>query len=109
MLIPSKQYREFEKECLLLIPSKYRKKIDYPLNIKAIFYRDSKRKVDLTNLLEALDDMLVKAKVIADDNRDVVASHNGSLVLYDKQKPRIEVEITKIENYERWSENAKSC
>ncbi len=104
MLIPSKQYREFEKECLLLIPSKYRKKIDYPLNIKAIFYRDSKRKVDLTNLLEALDDMLVKAKVIADDNRDVVASHNGSLVLYDKQKPRIEIEITKVENYERWKE-----
>ena len=62
MLIPSKQYREFEKECLLLIPSKYRKNIDYPVNIKAIFYRDSKRKVDLTNLLEALDDMLVKAR-----------------------------------------------
>ena len=104
MLIPSKQYREFEKECLLLIPSKYRKNIDYPVNIKAIFYRDSKRKVDLTNLLEALDDMLVKANIIADDNRDIVASHNGSLVLYDKQSPRIEVEITKVENYERWKE-----
>lgn len=74
MLIPSKQYREFEKECLLLIPSKYRKNIDCPVNIKAIFYRDSKRKVDLTNLLEALDDMLVKANVIADDNRDVIRS-----------------------------------
>ncbi len=62
MLIPSKQYREFEKECLQAISSKYRLHINYPVNIKAVFYRDSKRKVDLTNLLEALDDMLVKAR-----------------------------------------------
>lgn len=62
ILIPSKQYREFEKECLKVIPSKYRLHIDYPVNIKAVFYRDSKIKVDLTNLLEALDDMLVKAR-----------------------------------------------
>ena len=46
----------------------------------------------------------LKHGVIEDDNRDIVASHNGSLVLYDKQSPRIEVEITKVENYERWKE-----
>lgn len=76
MIIPSKLYLEFEKECLKQIPRQYRINIDYPVNIKAIFYKESKRRIDLTNLLEALDDMLVKAEVIADDNRDIVASHN---------------------------------
>lgn len=101
-IIPSKKYREFEQECLWQITGTYKKRIDYPINIKAIFYMQSKRKVDLTNLLEALDDMLVKAEVIADDNRDIIASHDGSLVLYDKTSPRIEVEIERKERYEQW-------
>ena len=100
--IPSKLYKQFEKECLQVIPSKHRKKINYPINIKAIFYTESRRRIDLTNLLEALDDMLVKAEVIEDDCRDIVVSHDGSRVYWDKENPRIEVEITKVENYERW-------
>jgi Holliday junction resolvase RusA-like endonuclease len=59
--------------------------------------------VDLTNLLEALDDMLVKAEVLEDDNRNIIASHNNSIVLYDKEMPRIEVEIEKVKGeYEVW-------
>ena len=100
--IPSKLYQQFEKECLKVISSKYRKKIDYPVNIKAIFYTETRRRIDLTNLLEALDDMLVKAEVILDDNRDIVASHDGSRVYWDKENPRIEMEITEVKNYERW-------
>ena len=62
----------------------------------------TKRQVDLTNLLEALDDMLVKANVIEDDCREILAGHDGSRVYWDKQYPHIEVEITKVKNYERW-------
>lgn len=62
ILIPSKLYRQFEDECLKVIPNKYRENIDYPVNIKAVFYTESRRRIDLTNLLEALDDMLVKAR-----------------------------------------------
>lgn len=103
-LIPSKQYREFEEACLGETYEKnvQKKKIDYPVNIKAIFYMPTKRKVDLTNLLEALDDVLVKARIITDDNRDIVASHDGSIVMYDKNNPRIDVEIMEKENYEIW-------
>jgi len=102
MLIPSKQYRKFENDCLKIIPSEYRKKINYPINIKAVFYTECKRRVDLNNLLSALDDMLVKAGVIEDDCRDIVASHDGSEVYWDKERPRIEIEITKRRNYEQW-------
>lgn len=104
MIIPSKLYKQFEDECLVTIQKKYRKNIDYPVNIKAIFYMQSRRRVDLTNLLEALDDMLIKAEVIKDDCRDIVAGHDFSRVFYDKENPHIDVEITKVENYERWKE-----
>ena len=100
--IPSKLYKQFENECLKVIPKKYRKKINHPVNIEAIFYTESRRRIDITNLLSALDDMLVKAEVIEDDCRDVVVSHDGSRVYWDKENPRIEVEITEVKNYERW-------
>lgn len=102
-VIPSKYYQQFEKDCLKQI--KGGQNIDYAVNIKAVFYRADKRRVDLANLLEALDDMLVKAKVIKDDNRDIIAGHDGSRVYYDKQEPHIEIEITKMEGYKQWKKN----
>lgn len=102
MIIPSKYYKQFEKECKALIPKEYRIKISTPINIKAIFYMKERRRVDLVNLLEALDDMLVATQVIADDNREIIAGHDGSRVYYDKEKPRIEIEITRMEGYQRW-------
>ena len=104
IVIPSKAYQQFERECLKQIKAIYRQKIDKPINIKATFYMPTRRKVDLTNLLEAVDDMLVKAEVIKDDNRDIVAGHDGSRVHYDKENPHIEIKITKIDNYEQWRE-----
>ena len=100
--IPSKLYKKFEEDCLKVIPKGNRKKIDYPVNIKAIFYTESRRRIDITNLLSALDDMLVKAEVIEDDCRDIVVSHDGSRVYWDKENPRIEIQITKVKSYERW-------
>lgn len=103
IIIPSKYYKEFEKECLMQI--KDRQKIDYPVNVEATFYMPTRRKVDLTNLLEAVDDMLVKAEVIQDDNRDIIAGHDGSRVYYDKEHPRIEIDIQKIvRDYKQWRE-----
>lgn len=64
------------------------------MNVKAVFYMNARRKVDLTNLLEACDDILVKYEVLADDNCLIVASHDGSRVFYDKENPRTEIEIT---------------
>jgi len=61
------------------------------------------RRVDLPNLLEATDDILKDNFVVVDDNCSVIATHDGSRVEYDKQNPRVEITITKIEPEEAGS------
>lgn len=94
MVIPSKQYLQYEKDAGWFIP--HTDTIEEPVNVKAIFYMPTRRRVDLVNLQEALLDVLVKYRVIADDNCKVVYSMDGSYVDYDKNNPRTEVEIWKI-------------
>ena len=95
MIIPSKKYKDYEKKAvqLLLFCTDH---IDYPVNIEAHFYMGTRRKCDLTNLLEALDDVLVKAGIIEDDNYNIIAGHDGSRVHYDKENPRTEFIITQM-------------
>lgn len=46
---------------------------------------------------------VIEASILSDDNRNIVASVDGSAVLYDKENPRTEVTVTKKENYEQWT------
>lgn len=100
MIIPSQRYREYEQKALSLIPDAIKLKIDYPVNIKAYYFRNSRRRVDLTNLESALMDLLVKAEVLADDSAipPVVVSTDGSRVFYDKENPRTEVYIERADD-----------
>ena len=61
------------------------------------FIMPTRRRVDLTNLLESIDDVLVRAGVLKDDHSGIIVSHDGSRVLYDKDNPRTEVSITAYE------------
>lgn len=92
-IMPSKQYKEYEHNSILFIP-KLTKPIDYAVNVKCLFYMPTHRKCDLTNLLEAVDDIMVKAGLLSDDNYTVIESHDGSRILFDKENPRTEVYIT---------------
>lgn len=105
-LIPSKAYLAFEKECYPYFKMvQYRVgQIDYPINLKAVFYTKKKNKIDLANLLNALDDAMVKSELVIDDNRDIVAAHDGSRVYCDKYKPRIEIEIKRLDDYIQWKD-----
>lgn len=94
-IMPSKQYKQYERDSLWFIP-KLTKPIDYAVNVKCLFYMPTRRKCDLTNLLEAIDDIMVKSGLLADDNFTVIESHDGSRVLYDKENPRTEVYISCI-------------
>ena len=104
IIIPSKKYKEFEAECM---PFLFQVKtqagvIDFPINMAVEFFVSKKLKYDLTNLLEAIDDAAVKAGLIFDDNRDIIAGHDGSRVYYDKVNPRIQIAITQMDDYTQW-------
>lgn len=74
--------------------------IDTPVHIKYLFYMGTRRKVDKLNLQAAADDLLVLADIIKDDNSSIVKSHDGTRVLYDKEKPRTEIYIYDYEEGE---------
>ena len=104
----SEQYNEFETAASYFLQPKPRKPIDYPVTVKCTFYMPTRRKVDKANLEAAIHDILVKYKILADDNRDVLASTDGSRVYYDKENPRAEIEIAQLkEEYEQWTSSKK--
>lgn len=93
-LIQSQAYRSYEMDCLWQITGKMRQRIAEPVTVKCVYYMPTRRKVDLINLLAATHDILVKGEVLADDNSLIIQSVDGSRVAYDKDSPRVEIEIT---------------
>lgn len=93
-ITPSSAYKAYRKAALMLIPAEARQGIDAPANVKCVYYMPTRRRVDLCNLIEATCDVLVDAGVLADDNSNIVAGHDGSRVDYDHDHPRTEVTIT---------------
>ena len=96
--MPSSQYKLYSQEFMWQIPYAAKKRIETPVNLKCVYFMGTKRKVDLCNLIEATCDILVDAGVLADDNSQIVASHDGCKVLYDKENPRVEIEISEKES-----------
>ena len=99
----SKQYKEYEKACGKYLGDWKGEPIDYPCEVRCIYYMPSRRRVDMTNLMAATHDVLVKYGILEDDNRDIICSVDGSRVFYDKENPRTEIEITPYKGeYDIW-------
>ena len=92
----SELYVNFERECGYYL-IKYKKNINIPVNLKCTFYVPDKRKRDLTNLENAIADILVKYNVLADDNYNIIAGWDNSRIIYEKGRKETIIEITKIE------------
>ena len=95
--IPSAAFEKYQEDAGWQL-SGYRKKIDYPVNLKCVYYMPTRGLVDLVNLLEGTCDILVHYGVLADDNSRIVASHDGSRCLYDKDNPRVEITIEEVQD-----------
>lgn len=101
MPIPSAQYKIYEAAALRQLYVQYSgQPIEYPVNLSCVFYMGTRRKCDMTNLLQSVQDILVKAKVIADDNYTIVARLNDCRVDYDKSDPRCEITLTELLPFE---------
>ena len=95
MIMQSKLYLQFEKDCGIFL-KRYANHIDYPINLKCTFYVPNKTKRDLTHLLNAIQDILVKYDVIADDNYKIVQGLDGSRIIYEKDREETIIEIEKL-------------
>ena len=106
-LLPSEAYERYASAAMPFLRATFKDigTIDSPINLKCVFYLDKRRKGDLAGYLQAIQDVLVEAGILADDNRNIVASVDGSVVLYDKANPRTEITITKKSDYEQWTSN----
>lgn len=95
-MLPSKAYIQFEKAVLKQLEETpvVQESIGEPINLKCIFYKDRAYRSDLAGYLQAVQDVLVKAGVLEDDNTYIVETVDGSKVELDRENPRIEVTIT---------------
>ena len=102
-IIQSSQYEGYESEASYYLQPKPSEPIDYPVTVRCIFYMPTRRRVDTANLNAAIHDILVKYRILADDNRDIIASTDGTRTFYDKENPRTEIEIKPYKGeYEVW-------
>ena len=90
---PSQAYEDYETTASYFLSPKPPEPIDYPVCVSCVYYMPTRRRVDLSNLLAATHDILVRFYILADDNRDSIASTDGSRVYYDKENPRVEITV----------------
>jgi Holliday junction resolvase RusA-like endonuclease len=70
--------------------------IDFPVIMKCHFYVKDNIRRDMSALYEGIQDVLVEAKVLKDDNFKIIAGHDGSRVFIDKENPRIELWLQEV-------------
>lgn len=92
----SEVYKRYERDCGWFLNGY--EMITDPVNVCCIYYMETRRRVDLPNLQNATCDILVKHKILGDDNYKIVHSQDGSRVRFDKENPRVEIEITETED-----------
>ena len=98
-LLPSRAYMDYARACAIQIRALgfERLGITAPVNVACMYYMPTKRRVDLVNLLDGTCDILKDCGVVLDDNSGIIVAHDGSRVMYDKQRPRVEIDITEVE------------
>ena len=78
--------------------------INFNSKVNFILGRNAQGK---TNLLESIDDVLVRAGVLKDDHSGIIVSHDGSRVLYDKDNPRTVLFIREMEDMDATTRDAR--
>lgn len=94
MVVQGDDFRQYEHDCGFFL-KRPQEPFDFPINITYTFYRKNAQRCDLSNLIAAADDILVKYKIIKDDNFQIITGHDGSRVHIDRENPRTEITITR--------------
>lgn len=104
IILPSKQYEAYRKSSAAYLTPQTDEPITFPVILSCWYYMPTKRQVDLANLIEATQDILVEAGILADDCRDIVSGLDCSRVFYDKERPRVVIQISRDLFPDQWRE-----
>ena len=94
-LIQNKLYLEYEKDCLKQLTGNFQKEIDYPIELTITIYKQDKRISDLVGYAQSIQDILVKGKVLKDDNYKIIKIIKTIFGGIDTINPRAEIKIIK--------------
>jgi Holliday junction resolvase RusA-like endonuclease len=93
-VIPSKAFRAYEKLAkaqLSTYPYQHKGKVE----ITCLYWLETARMPDLTNLLAATHDILEHCGIIEND-RDIVSVDGSRIMGVDRANPRVEIEIKEM-------------
>jgi hypothetical protein len=97
VILPSEAWQEWcdavAPKLRALLASIGRVPIDYPVNCAALFYRDADRG-DAVGFYQGLADLLEHGRAVVDDK--YIVSWDGSRLLKDSARPRVELVLTPI-------------
>lgn len=96
-VLPSAAYLKYARTAKIFLKPAPKNPLDGRYNVKCLYYMPTRHRVDKTNLESAIMDILVDARILKDDNSNIVAATDGSRVLYDKANPRTEIFIDEVE------------
>ena len=95
--MPSKEYKQYEEYCGYYLRPRPETPLNGRLQVKCVFYFNKNIRADLVNYQEAICDILVHYKIIEDDRWQIVYSMDGSHCAVDRENPRVEIEITDLD------------
>ena len=89
----SKQYQDYETECLWRLKTYYGPKFTSSIRLTCLYWMpDHRGWPDLPGLYQATADILEKAGIIVND-RNVVCMDGSRIVGVDKENPRVEIMV----------------
>ncbi|MEL6853473.1 MAG: hypothetical protein AAFO83_00015 [Cyanobacteria bacterium J06607_13] len=103
--VPSKAHENWEKEevislrqqlRLLLAREGLKFPVSTPCRITYRFYPGNLQDFDLSNSVESINDLLVKTKIIGDDNWRILQWLDIRVAGFDRQAPRVDIEIRSL-------------
>lgn len=105
IIIPSAAYAKYERNAAQYLTNKPDQPIKDLCEVTCLYFMPRtkkgeipKRKVDLANLLSATHDILVKYKILEDDNSSIIFSVDGSRVYYTTGEPHVIVQIRSLDD-----------
>ena len=107
IIIPSAAYKKYESQCAEFLQHKPDRPIGSPVEVTCLYFLKRtkngeipKRQPDLANLIEATHDVLVKHKILEDDNVSVIYSVDGSRVYWTTGEPHTIIQIRSLDDEE---------